>query len=376
MSQTDNPFIVGVPISVRPVTANSLLTFSTRIVDVSQHSFSFAIPYDNGKILLWPIGHRLELSIPSENHGSVVLTAEIIARDLTGSRSYTCMRPTAVSRTARVSQSPKSLRVIAITSGKGGVGKTTLSTNLAVAFTSLGKKVVVIDTDLGTANVDVVLGLKTNYHLGHLISGQKSLQDIALTAPGGFMVIPGGSGLQELTQLSESQFTRVITSFNELDGMADILLLDTGAGISRDVSNFLLAADEVIIVTTPEPHAMTDAYAIIKVMHTLGTSAQKRLIINKVDGDLEAGIIASRLKKVVSQYLNEDMEFLGGVEEDKAISRSLRKQCPLILLEPNCAPARSIAKIADKIIGAKPAKEQNNIGGFVRKLLSAFSSNR
>mgnify|MGYP003616355044 FL=1 len=196
MSQTDNPFIVGVPISVRPVTANSLLTFSTRIVDVSQHSFSFAIPYDNGKILLWPIGHRLELSIPSENHGSVVFTAEIIARDLTGSRSYTCMRPTAVSRTARVSQSPKSLRVIAITSGKGGVGKTTLSTNLAVAFTSLGKKVVVIDTDLGTANVDVVLGLKTNYHLGHLISGQKSLQDIALTAPGGFMVIPGGSGLQ------------------------------------------------------------------------------------------------------------------------------------------------------------------------------------
>ena len=203
--------------------------------------------------------------------------------------------------------------------------------------------------------------------------GQQSIQtplaglvQLALTDP----------GLQELTQLSESQFTRVITSFNELDGMADILLLDTGAGISRDVSNFLLAADEVIIVTTPEPHAMTDAYAIIKVMHTLGTSAQKRLIINKVDGDLEAGIIASRLKKVVSQYLNEDMEFLGGVEEDKAISRSLRKQCPLILLEPNCAPARSIAKIADKIIGAKPAKEQNNIGGFVRKLLSAFSSNR
>jgi ATPases involved in chromosome partitioning len=100
--------------------------------------------------------------------------------------------------------------------------------------------------------------------LGHLISGQKSLREIALTAPGGFVVIPGGSGLQELTQLTESQFTRVITSFNELDGMADILLLDTGAGISRDVSNFLLAADEVIIVTTPEPHAMTDAYAIIK----------------------------------------------------------------------------------------------------------------
>ena len=372
----DNPFTVGVPVSVRPVNANGLSTFSSRIVEVTQHSFSFAIPYDSGKILLWPVGAKLELSLPSANHGSVVFTAEIIGRDLTGSRAYTCMRPTAVSRVARLSHAPKSLRVIAVTSGKGGVGKTTLSTNLAVAFTALGQKVVIIDTDLGTANVDVVLGLKANHHLGHLISGQKSLREIALTAPGGFVVIPGGSGLQELTQLSESQFTRVITSFNELDGMADILLLDTGAGISRDVSNFLLAADEVIIVTTPEPHAMTDAYAIIKVMHTLGTSAKKRLIINKVDSELEAGIIASRLRSVVSQYLNEELEFLGGVEEDKAISRSLRKQCPLVLLEPNCTPARSISRIADKIVGLPQTKEANTMGGFVRKLLGVFNKNR
>ena len=372
----ETPFTVGVPISVRPVAADGMSTFSSRIIAVTPHSFSFAIPYDNGKILLWPVGAQLELSLPSANHGSFVFTAEIIGRDLTGLRAYTCMRPTAVSRVARVSNAPKTLRVIAVTSGKGGVGKTTLSTNLAVAFTNLGQKVVVIDTDLGTANVDVVLGLKANYHLGHLISGQKSLQEIALTAPGGFVVIPGGSGLQELTQLSESQFTRVITSFNELDGMADILLLDTGAGISRDVSNFLLAADEVIVVTTPEPHAMTDAYAIIKVMHTLGTSAKKRLIINKVDGDLEAGIIASRLRSVVSQYLNEELEFLGGVEEDKAISRSLRKQCPLVLLEPNCTPARSIHRIADRLIGLPPPKEANNIGGFVRKLFGVFGKNR
>ena len=158
--------------------------------------------------------------------------------------------------------------------------------------------------------------------------------------------------------------------------MADILLLDTGAGISRDVSNFLLAADEVIIVTTPEPHAMTDAYAIIKVMHTLGTSAKKRLIINKVDSELEAGIIASRLRSVVSQYLNEELEFLGGVEEDKAISRSLRKQCPLVLLEPNCTPARSISRIADKIVGLPQTKEANTMGGFVRKLLGVFNKNR
>ena len=369
-----NPLIVGAPVSVRLLSINNQINFPTRIVELTAHAFSIAIPYDNGRILLWPVGARLEVVIPTSDSESFIFVAEIIGRDVTGNRSYTLMRPTAVSRTGRLASSQNSLRVIAVTSGKGGVGKTTLTTNLAVAFTNLGKKVVVIDTDLGTANVDVVLGLTARFHLGHVISGQKSLQDIALTAPGGFVVIPGGSGLQELTQLAEAQFTRVITSFNELEGKADILLLDTGAGISRDVSNFLLAADEVLIVTTPEPHAMTDAYAIIKVMHTLGTTAKKRLIINKVDGDLEAGIIASRLKRVVSQYLQEEMEFLGGIEEDKAISRSLKKQCPLLLLEPNCTPARSIAKIADKIIGLQPPKQQNSIGGFVRKLLDVFNT--
>ncbi len=135
----------------------------------------------------------------------------------------------------------------------------------------------------------------------------------------------------------------------------------------------LLAADEVLIVTTPEPHAMmmlmlssSNAY--------FGNHSKKAFDHHKVDGDLEAGIIASRLKRVVSQYLQEEMEFLGGIEEDKAISRSLKKQCPLLLLEPNCTPARSIAKIADKIIGLQSPKQQNSIGGFVRKLLDVFKT--
>ncbi|HWR30032.1 MAG TPA: AAA family ATPase [Negativicutes bacterium] len=368
-------FVVGVPVLVHLLSKPEQTAFSTRIVEVSLHTFSISIPYDDGKILLWPVGARIEVSMGGQDAVSLVFPAEIIGRDITGNHSYTLMRPTSVSRSGRTAPASAgaatSVRVIAVTSGKGGVGKTTLTTNLAVAFAAAGKKVVVIDTDLGTANVDVVLGLSPQYHLGHVVSGQKGIMDIALPAPGGFMVIPGGSGLQELTQLSESQFTRVITGFNELDGRADMILLDTGAGISRDVSNFLLASDEIVFVTTPEPHAMTDAYAIIKVMHTLHSNAKKRLIINKVEGDLEAGIIASRLTRVVSQYLNEEIEFLGGVEENKAISRSLKKQCPLMLMDPDCISARNIARIADKIIGLPPPAPKG-VSGFVRRLIDVF----
>lgn len=366
-------FVVGAPVAVRLAAKAETALSSSRIVEVTPHAFSIAIPYDAGRILLWPVGSRVEVSIASGGGLQNTFVAEIVGRDITGNRSYTLMRPTAVSRSGRLNGEPKSLKVIAITSGKGGVGKTTLTTNLAVAFTRAGQKVVVIDTDLGTANMDVVLGLSPKYHLGHIVSGQKDLLDIALPAPGGFMLIPGGSGLQELTQLSETQFTRVIGSFNQLDGMADIILLDTGAGISRDVSNFLLAADEMIVVTTPEPHAMTDAYAIIKVMHTLQATARKRLIVNKVEGELEASIIASRLHRVVKQYLEEEIEFLGGVEEDRLISKSLKKQCPLLLLDAECSPARSIRKIADKLVDLPPAPTAaKGVSGFVRRLFDVF----
>ena len=370
---TELHFVVGTPVSLQNVSSSgSHPLTNSRIVEVSPHTISVAVPYVSGKLILWPVGTKLSVEVSLPGSAAFRFQAEVIGRDLTVRKCYTLMRPTAISRANRAESLNNSLRVIAVTSGKGGVGKTTLTTNLAVALTRLGKRVTVIDTDLGTANVDVVLGLTARYHVGHVIQGKKSLSEIALTAPGGFQVIPGGSGLQELTQLTEAQFTRVITGFNELEGGSDILLLDTGAGISKDVSNFLLAADEVLVVTTPEPHALTDAYAIIKVMNSLGTTARKSLIVNKVDSDLEAGIIASRLKRVVAQYLNEELDFIGGIEEDKAISRSLKKQCPLLILEPNCAAARNIERVAAKIAGASPTVSTSTLGGFVKKLFHAF----
>jgi flagellar biosynthesis protein FlhG len=171
--------------------------------------------------------------------------------------------------------------------------------------------------------------------------------------------------------MGESQFVNIINSFNQLDGLADIILLDTGAGISKDVSNFLLAADEIIIVTTPEPHAITDAYAITKVMNKLGSQARQMLIVNRAENQPEADIVANKLSSVVSQYLKRDIDYIGYVQEDPLIRRSLKQQTPLLLLSPESQPARNIEAIANRLLD-KPVNNPAGITGFITKMFSLF----
>lgn len=197
--------------------------------------------------------------------------------------------------------------------------------------------------------------------------------EIAVSGPGGIAVIPGGSGFQELTQLSDSKFAQVISSFNQLDGLADMVLLDTGAGISKDVSNFLLASDEVIIVTTPEPHAVMDAYAIIKVMHNQKCQAKKWLIVNKSESQSEADHVAHKLITVCSQFLHQSLEYAGSISEDKLISKSLKAQSPLMLEYPQSQPASNISDIAAKLLNKRPV-HTTGVKGFIDRMLSLFSN--
>lgn len=364
---------VGQPLKIRLASYNDTSLYVSRIIALSKHTITISSPYDAGRIILWPVGTQLEIDIQQED--ILTFTTEIIDRDLTDTKSYTILFPHSISKTGHREHQKGMSRVIAVTSGKGGVGKTTFTINLAIALARQSQRVYIIDVDLGSANVDVLMRLNPKYNLTHLLNGEKTLIEITMQGPENIGVIPGGSGMQELTQLSESQFSKFIHSFNQLEGLADIILLDTGAGISRDVSNFLLAADEIIVVTTTEPHAIMDAYSITKVMHKLSCKAKQMLVVNRVEDKNEASIISNRLISAIKSYLKMDIEYLGYICDDRLVSRSIKEQTPLMVSHPASTPAKNIVSIANHLLN-KPNTQKEGIAGFMSKMISIFKNKR
>ena len=201
----------------------------------------------------------------------------------------------------------KQTRVIVIASGKGGVGKSTLALNLSLDLCSLGKKVVLLDADLGLANIDIMLGLTPKYNLYHMIKAKMVLKDIIITGPSGLKIIPGGSGMYELANLKEEELKRILLEMGKVDGDFDYMVVDTGAGISSNVISFLLAADDVIILTTPEPTSLTDAYGIVKSVTKYGYCKNLFLVINRVNRRSEGVLIAQKFKLVSEKFLGLDI---------------------------------------------------------------------
>ncbi len=372
-----NQFHIGQTITITPLSVlGCTSSYHCRIVGISDYTLSFSVPYDQGKIILWPMGTKVQV-VMAYPQGDFEYKTEIIGKSFEGIKSYTIMKAHSISRVNEGTRKTAMSRVLAVTSGKGGVGKTTFVINLAIAFANLGKRVYVIDLDLGTANVDVLLGIRPKYNIGHLILGEKSLTEIAVLAPGNIFLIPGSSGVQELTMIKDYQFTQIISTFNQLEGLADIILLDAGACISKDVSNFLLASDEVIVVTTPEPHAMLDAYAIMKVMHTNDCQAKQMLVVNKAENEAEGKLTSDRLLAVVRYYLHREVQALGHILEDRLVSRSLKKQVPLMLSNPTSQPAENIKKIAAGLLNIPQDKQgSSGITGFISKLYWSFKQKK
>jgi flagellar biosynthesis protein FlhG len=269
-------------------------------------------------------------------------------------------------------------RVIAVASGKGGVGKTSLTVNLAIALAREGKRAVVLDGDLGLANVDVLLGVHPRYTLEHVVSGQRSLGEVMVPAPGGIWVVPGASGLEALADLSEEQRQYLISSLAELDGRVDVLLIDTAAGVSREVSAFLEAAPEVIVVTTPEPTAITDAYALVKVASSSRPDRRRdgeggptfRLVVNQANDVGEAVGVARKLQTVARQFLNVELESLGYVPTDRSVPRSTRGQVPLLVAYPSSPAALRVVDLARRLTATagQPGAGDSSIGGFLRRM--------
>jgi flagellar biosynthesis protein FlhG len=255
----------------------------------------------------------------------------------------------------------KKTRIITITSGKGGVGKTNVSVNMALAYARLGKKVVVMDADLGLANVNVMLNMVPKFSLYHVIRKQKTMKEILLETEYGISIVAGASGFSKIANLSEIERQNFI---NELDTLsnADIIIIDTSAGVSSNVLDFIAAADDVVIITTPEPTAITDAYGIIKIIATEidNLNMGLKLVVNRVKSVVEAKKVADRMTSIAGQFLNLKVEYLGFIYDDPAVSHAVLRQRPFMVVDPKCRASLCV----QHIVGRMEKSEPRVGGGF------------
>jgi flagellar biosynthesis protein FlhG len=262
------------------------------------------------------------------------------------------------------------LKVYCVTSGKGGVGKTNLSINLSLVLQELGKRVLLVDADLGLANVDVIAGLYPKYNISHILSREKTINEIILEGPMGIKILPGASGLYEMANLSIMELNFLIKAFNSISQDFDIVIIDTGAGISKHVLSFVRSSDEVIIVTTPEPSAITDAYAVIKLIYKY--SQKIHVIINRVDNFRDAEFTVQKISNASRKFLHTDIDYLGYVLEDRSVFKSNMEQIPFYTRFPESLASKCIANLGRKLLYGeqKPVQYNYTFESWVKKLMA------
>ena len=272
-------------------------------------------------------------------------------------------------RKSEESGSENKTRIIAIASGKGGVGKTNISINLAMAYAQLGKKVIVMDADLGLANVNVILGIIPKYNLYHLIRKQKRMSEILMDTDYGIQIVAGASGFSKIANLTDEERGHFIEELSALSN-ADIIIIDTSAGVSNNVLGFIAAADDAIIVTTPEPTAITDAYGIIKIIATEieNMDLGLKLIVNRVKSVTEGRKIAERVINIAGQFLNLKLDYLGYVYEDQGVGSAVIHQKPFMASEPNGKASICVRHIVSRLENVE-YKEGSGVGSFLKRLL-------
>lgn len=262
-------------------------------------------------------------------------------------------------------------RIIAVTSGKGGVGKTNLTVNLAVALREEGKRVIIIDADMGMANVDVVLGTSSKKTLLSLLEPGVTFNDILTHGPHGVDYISGGSGMEHIAEFTPEERRILWEKLAVCDGQADIILIDTGAGLGRNVLDFILAADEVILVTTPEPTAITDAYAVMKAYSHYEKDRKLRLVVNRVYDESDSSDVVAKLRQTAQRFLGSDLEYGGCIYEDRNVLKSVRRQTPFMVADSDTIASRCVKAIAATLLtGSRPEVKR----GW-REFLARFWSN-
>ncbi|MGE4282169.1 MAG: MinD/ParA family protein [Clostridia bacterium] len=269
-------------------------------------------------------------------------------------------------------QQKRKCRVLTVTSGKGGVGKTNISVNLALNLSQMGYRVVILDADFGLANIDIVFGVSPNYTLLDVINDSKTIFDIICEGPMNVKFISGGSGLEEMVHLEKWQLEALIEKIGSLDKIADIIIIDTGAGISDNVISFTLASDEVILITTPEPTAIMDAYALIKTISNKDNEKEIQLIVNRAENEKEALSTMQKLSFASETFLGIKIQLLGYILYDTTVVKAIKQQEPFAISYPKSNVSRQLHEIACKIVQADDGKMKNYTGirGFFRRLVN------
>jgi flagellar biosynthesis protein FlhG len=244
--------------------------------------------------------------------------------------------------------------VLAVTSGKGGVGKTNVAINLAVALARQGHAVGMLDADFGLGNVDVLLGLTPPFHLGHVLSGDKRVEDVMVDGPLGIRIVPAGTGIRDLTALGAPQWRRVRELIHETCADLDYFIIDTAAGVSSNVVELLLAAGRVLVVTSPEPTAVVDAYAVVKIMTAADPSKELGLVLNGVRDPGEASLVFGQLDTAARRFLSRELRFYGFIVEDRAVRDAVLAQRPIVDQMPQAPASRCFRALASRLAGGLP----------------------
>ncbi len=267
------------------------------------------------------------------------------------------------------------IQVIAVTGGKGGVGKSNVSVNLSLALAQLQQRVMLLDADLGLANIDVLLGIRANKTLADVLSGECDLRDILVNGPGGIKIVPAASGVQRMAALTPQQHGALIQAFSTLGDQLDVLVIDTAAGISDTVVSFVSAAQEILMVVCDEPSSITDAYALIKLLNKEYNIHRVRVIANMVNNTKEGQLLFNKLSQVCERFLDISMQYVGAIPADENVRKAVQRQKPVLEYAPRCKAAQAYKQIASKVhqwpVTSSP---RGHLEFFVERLLQQQAS--
>jgi len=263
-------------------------------------------------------------------------------------------------------------RIITVTSGKGGVGKSNFVVNLSIELVNMGKRVLILDADVGMGNDDVLMGFSPRYNLYDIIFNNKEIDDVIITAPCGVKLLPAGTGINKLDELNEQQREHFVSKLSRIQDV-DFIIMDTGAGINRTVLGFISCCEELIIVTTPEPTALTDAYSLMKAVKHFNIKSSAQIVINKSNDSKEGLATFNKFDYAVSRFLKSPVHYLGCITDDKKVMVSVKNQEPFVIGYPNCSASKDVRNIATKLLGTFVEDKGLSIDKFFKRIFNIFS---